>query len=139
MEKKINKILTEEEIAMLLEVAVNVSKNAYAPFSNFKVGAALLTDSGEIFSGCNVENSSYGLTVCAERNAVGNAVSSGYKKFKAILIFCETEKSTPPCGACRQVLSEFVSEDFIIILANKNKDLDFYTIKDLLPNPFKLK
>ncbi|MDP8211153.1 MAG: cytidine deaminase, partial [Candidatus Stygibacter australis] len=91
----------------LAEAAEKAALKAYSPYSGFKVGAAIMTESGEIFTGCNVENSSYGLTVCAERIALFNAITAGYQKFSEIVIYTDTEKAFYPCGACRQVLAEF--------------------------------
>src|SRR5262245_50406405 len=100
---KLNASLTEK----MRLIASDASKNAYCPYSRFAVGAAVLTETGEIFGGCNVENSSFGLSICAERNAVFHAVAQGYSKIKAVAIITEADSPTPPCGACRQVISEF--------------------------------
>src|ERR1700754_600835 len=94
----------------LEEAALGARGNAHAPYSNFKVGAALEDDSGRIHTGCNVENATYGLTVCAERVAVWKAISEGARKFRRIAIAADTDKLTPPCGACRQILWEFCGE-----------------------------
>jgi len=119
----------------LKKAAVEVSKNAYAPYSKYKVGAALLTKSGKIFTGCNVENSSYGLTNCAERTAVFKAVSEGELEFAEIIIYVDSEKLPTPCGACRQVLSEF-SNDLKITMISRDEQVES-TIADLLPLGFK--
>lgn len=103
---------------------------AYAPYSNFKVGAALLSPDGRIFIGCNVENISYGLTICAERVAIGSAVAEGVRKFLAVAVVADTEVPISPCGACRQVLAEFGIPR--VLLANRFKCLEF-TMEDLLP------
>lgn len=137
MARKKMKKLTDNQIQKLLKVAGESRAKAYAPYSKFKVGAALLTESGKVFGGCNVENTSYGLTICAERNAFANAVLNGRKKFKALLIFSGTEENAAPCGACRQVITEFAPDDFLIILANKNHELEFFTLSELFPKPFK--
>ena len=108
---------------------------AYAPYSKFRVGAALLTKSGKIFTGCNVENGSYGLTVCAERVAVFKAVSQGEKNFKAIVIYTNTKQFTLPCGACLQVLNEF-AKDLKIITVNRCGKSKTYRLAQLLPYPF---
>lgn len=122
--------LTDQKIE-LIEQARLAQKNTYNPYSKFSVGAALLTKDGKIFTGCNVENVSYGLTICAERVAVFKAISEGHKEFVAIAISTSSEKPTFPCGACRQVLSEFGNLE--IYLENDNKN---YTISDLLPFSF---
>lgn len=121
----------------MIEIARQVSRKAYAPYSNYKVGAALKTKSGKIFSGCNVENSSYGLTNCAERTAVFKAVSEGETEFEEIVIFTDSEKLPTPCGACRQVLAEFGSELKIKMISNKEEKES--TIDKLLPLGFKFK
>src|SRR5690349_8638765 len=103
----INSALSGEQYEKMLTAAREAAARAYAPYSNFSVGAALLDEQGRIFSGCNVENISYGLTICAERNAIGQAVRAGAKKIVAAMVYTPTPKPTPPCGACRQVLAEF--------------------------------
>lgn len=122
----------------LLEAARKARENAHAPYSGFKVGAALETEDGEIITGCNVENVSYGLTVCAERLAIWKAVTEGKKKFKRIAIIADTTGPCPPCGACRQVLAEFDYETDVII-SNLDGDMETMKIKDLLPRPFSFK
>ncbi len=125
----------KEEI--LLKEAIEASKNAYAPYSNFKVGAAILTKNGNIYRGCNVENASYGLTICAERTAVFNAVINGEKEFLKIAIYVDNEEILfPPCGACRQVLYEF-SPEMEVIYFNKQKK-ERTILKNLLPAGFSL-
>lgn len=114
----------------LISAAWAARENAYAPYSKFKVGAALLGSDGRIFSGCNVENLSYGLTNCAERVAVGAAVVHGIISFDAVAVVADTEVPISPCGACRQVLAEFGVRR--IILANRNESLEF-TLEELLP------
>ncbi len=116
----------------LIEAAKAVRLRAYAPYSQFSVGAALQTRSGEIFTGCNVENISYGLTLCAERNALSAAVAQGYLTFSAIAIVADTVSPISPCGACRQVLAEF-APDLQIILANLRGDMERFSLEDLLP------
>ncbi len=119
----------------LVEMAKEARKNAYAPYSNFKVGAALLTKSGRVFTGCNVENSSFGASMCAERVAVFKAVNEGEREFQAIAVVTDTKEPAMPCGLCRQVLSEF-SLDIKIYAANLNGDVRETTLKDLLPYAF---
>ena len=120
----------------LIEAAKKVSQEAYAPFSGFKVGAALLTASGKIFTGCNVENSSYGLTNCAERTALFKAISEGEKDFVELAIYSESDKIFYPCGACRQVLTEFVDDLRITIVSRS--EIVTVSLKELLPHSFKL-
>ncbi len=120
----------------LKEKAKKASENAYAPYSKFKVGAAILGLSGKIYTGSNIENSSYGLTVCAERVALFKGVSEGEKKFIALAVY--TEKIAYPCGACLQVLSEFADKDMKILLFS-SKEEKIFSLLELYPNPFKLK
>jgi cytidine deaminase len=127
----------EKEIQELVHMAKQAADKAYVPYSKFKVGAALLTSSGKMYSGCNVENASYGLSICAEQVAVVKAVSSGEIKFKIMVIFSDTEDLTPPCGACRQVVAEFNPALEIILVNNKEKRKSL-TMKKLLNSPFKL-
>jgi cytidine deaminase len=123
----------------LINEAILASKQAYVPYSNFKVGAALLTADNTIYRGCNIENASYGLTNCAERTAVFKAVSEGAKKIQAIAVVGDTDGPISPCGACRQVLAEFCEADTQIILANVKGDFDIKTINELLPGHFSAK
>ena len=120
----------------LYAMAKEMLPRAYAPFSRFQVGAALLTKEGDVFTGCNVENSSFGATICAERTAFVKAVSEGVREFEAIAIV-SSEGTAWPCGICRQVLAEFMTENAQILLADKD-GIESYTIKDLLPESFKL-
>lgn len=122
----------------LVAAARKVRKNAHAPYSKFRVGAALRAKSGKIYRGCNVENVSYGLTVCAERVAVGNAISEGERGFAAIAIVADTEKLTPPCGACRQILWEFCG-DVEVILANLRGRVETHRLSEIFPKPFEKK
>ncbi len=127
--------LTEQMINNLIETAKNALKQAYVPYSNYPVGSAMLTSGGEILSGCNVENASYGLTNCAERTAIFKAVSEGGRDIAAMAITAESENYASPCGACRQVIMEFGPEAWII-LANKNNDYQLVKAKELLPGAF---
>ena len=122
----------------LIEAATAVRENAYAPFSEFKVGAAIETDDGEIISGCNVESASYGLTVCAERVAIWKAISQGKRKVKRIAVVADTEELTPPCGVCRQIIWEF-GGDIPVIFANLHGKVETVQMKDLLPRAFDTK
>jgi cytidine deaminase len=117
----------------LFEIAVKAAENAYCPYSGFHVGAALLTPDGEIYTGCNVENASYSMTVCAERTAVFKAVSEGKKNFSAIAVAGSADgdfsRNCTPCGACLQVMSEFCGGDFTIILADgEHKLSEFFPV-----------
>jgi cytidine deaminase len=121
----------------LLAVAKAAQRNAHAPYSKFRVGAALLTKSGKVYTGVNVENASYGLTNCAERVAVGKAVSEGHRKFQAIAVVAPSA-ALSPCGACRQVLAEF-GECVIICADSRNtRRLRIHLLSELLPHSFKL-
>lgn len=126
----------------LIQMALNARESAYAPYSHYQVGAALLTDDGEIVTGCNVENASYGATCCAERTAVFKAVSEGKKHFRSIVIVGGMEGREPedyayPCGICRQVLSEFATrEDMAVIVAKSCDDYKEYSLSELLPCSF---
>ena len=124
-----------EKYKKLIGEAEQARKKAYTPYSKFKVGAAILTSEGRIFSGCNIENASFGLTICAERVAVFKAISEGFKKFEAIAIIADTIRPCYPCGACRQVILEF-GEDITLIMANLRGDIKINKIKELLPEAF---
>ncbi len=119
----------------LLEAAIKARENAHAPFSHFKVGAALEDESGRIHTGCNVENATYGLTLCAERVAVFKAISEGARKFRRIAVAADTSTLTPPCGACRQILWEFCG-NAELILVNLQKKTETFRVQDLFPRPF---
>jgi cytidine deaminase len=118
----------------IIDAAAGARGHAYAPYSQFKVGAALLTKSGKIFVGCNVENISFGLTICAERAALANAISHGGGDFEAIAIVTDSEKPAMPCGACRQVLAEF-NPNMIIIVSTVAGGAQQYQLSELLPRP----
>jgi cytidine deaminase len=126
--------LTSDTIQRLIAAAASARDRAYAPYSRYKVGAALLTDRGEVVTGCNVENASYGLGVCAERHAVGAAVALGARSFRAMAVVTDSSPPAPPCGACRQVLAEF--GDYPIILANTGEERRVTSIAELLPDAF---
>lgn len=119
----------------LLSAAVAAREHAHAPFSKFRVGAALEDESGRIHTGCNVENATYGLTVCAERVAVFKAVSEGIRKFRRIAVAADTEELTPPCGACRQILWEFCG-DIEILLGNPSGKTETLRLKEIFPRAF---
>ena len=119
----------------LVAAARAAREHAVADFSHFKVGAALETDTGDIVTGCNVENASYGLTICAERVAIFKALSEGKRAFKRIVVVADTADPTPPCGACRQIIWEFCG-DIEVTIANLQKVTKTLQMKDLLPLPF---
>ena len=119
----------------LVDAALAARANAFAPYSKFRVGAALEDDAGRIHTGCNVENATYGLTVCAERVAVFKAVSEGARKFRRIAIAADTDNLTPPCGACRQILWEFCG-DIAIVLVNPRGKTETCQLLELFPKPF---
>lgn len=125
---------------LLISMAVGAMENAYCPYSNFSVGAALLTKKGKIFLGSNIENSSFSATNCAERTAFFKAISEGEKDFDAIAVVGglkgKISDFTYPCGICRQVMSEFCDKDFKIIVAKREKDFRVYTLSELFPFPF---
>jgi cytidine deaminase len=119
----------------LIAAARTAREHAHAPYSNFRVGAAVRAKSGRIFTGCNVENATYGLTLCAERVAIFKAVSEGERGFDAVAVVADTDTLTPPCGACRQILWEFCG-DAEVILANLGGKIDRYRLSTLFPKPF---
>ncbi|MGA2301303.1 MAG: cytidine deaminase [Candidatus Acidiferrum sp.] len=126
---------TVPDYDVLISVAKQARENAHAKFSNFKVGAALHTPSGKIFGGCNVENATYGLTICAERVAIFKAISEGERRFDAIAVVTDTDTLTPPCGACRQLIWEFCG-DVPVILSNLKGKTETISMRTLFPKPF---
>ncbi len=122
------------KVSNLIEKAKKVRENAYAPYSKFKVGAVLETESGKIYTGVNIENSSFGLSMCAERIAIFKAVSEGETKFKRLVIVADTRDVVSPCGACRQVMSEF--GNFEVILSNVKGKMEVTNVEELLPKAF---
>ena len=125
--------------ALLAQKAREAMENAYCPYSNYRVGAAILAASGQIYSGCNIENGSYGATNCAERTAVFKAVSEGEREFTALAIFAEEGSAPPfPCGICRQVLSEFCSKHMPIIVYDGDRSVFNTSLEELLPYAFDL-
>jgi cytidine deaminase len=126
-----------ETKASLREAAMRALDNAHAPYSNFRVGAALLTRDGRVITGCNVENSAYGLAICAETLAVASAVSQGLTEFDEIAIASDDREPTPPCGACRQVLNEFAPNIRISSYTRDGKEAS-WTLEELLPHAFVL-
>ena len=124
----------------LLHQAREISKNSYSPYSKFAVGACVLFESGQTYSACNIENASYGLSICAERNAIAKAISENEKsKITAIAIYSPKQKRCMPCGACRQWLSEFALNDEIkIIIENTDEEIEILTLKEIFPYSFKI-
>ena len=136
------KALTKSEVNALLDAAQTVREHSHSPYSHFKVGAAVLTEDGKIFVGTNVENSSYGLTVCAERNAVSAAVSAGCRRFRALALITQKvkgQKFNSPCGACRQVMGEFFPPNtpiYIAVLDGQKRTVYCKKLSELMPFPF---
>ena len=119
----------------LIAAASAARENAHAPYSNFRVGAAVRARSGRVFTGCNVENSTYGLTLCAERVAIFKAISEGERGFDAVAVVTDTDALTPPCGACRQIIWEFCG-DAEVVLANLKGKVEVHRMSALFPKPF---
>ena len=136
--------MNEQQTKNLIEEAIRYRQRAYSPYSHYRVGAALLTASGKIYGGCNIENASYGATNCAERTAIFKAVSEKETEFTAIAIVGGPEDGAEmsfsdyayPCGVCRQVMKEFCRADFQIIVARETKDYKIFTLSELLPHGF---
>lgn len=122
----------------LLSIAYKAKKNAYAPYSNFRVGAAVLTENNKVYTGVNIENASYGASNCAERTAIFKAISDGQREIKAIAISSDNEDVIYPCGICRQVIAEFGDGNTKIICSDRNRQYRVYIAQDLLPHAFKL-
>jgi cytidine deaminase len=119
----------------LIKAAIEAREQAVAPFSKFRVGAIVETEDGKIFKGCNIESSSYGLTVCAERVAIWKALSEGYRKFNNVVVVADTAELTPPCGTCRQIIWEFC-RDANVMFANLDGESESFDMKELLPRAF---
>ena len=128
--------MTKTMTSRLLRAARAAAAQSYSPFSHFPVGAAVLAERGRVYSGTNVENSSYGLTVCAERVAIFKAISAGARRISALLVFTNTKEFTPPCGACLQVLAEFGENPEVVLACRQG--LKRFRLKDLLPLGFRL-
>ena len=120
---------------LLARKAIEAKKYAYTPYSNFNVGAAVLTESGNVYTGCNIENASFTPTICAERTAIAKAISEGDKKIKSIAVTGDSEW-TFPCGVCRQVIREFSDKNTKVIIVKSEEEYKEYTVEDLLPNSF---
>lgn len=127
--------MSEESLQQLIETAKSARLQSIAPFSNFLVGAAVKTEEGKIYTGCNVESASYGLTVCAERVAIWKALSEGERHFTELAIVADTESLTPPCGTCRQIIWEF-AKNATIVLGNLRGETQIVSIRELLPRAF---
>jgi cytidine deaminase len=127
--------MTDHERALLIAAATGAREHAHAPYSKFRVGAALRAVSGRIFTGCNVENTTLGLSICAERLAVFKALSEGERGFNGVAVVAETDVPTPPCGACRQILWEFCG-DSEVLLANLKGQVTLQRMSELFPTPF---
>ena len=131
--------MTKQELCTL---AIKSMNNAYSPYSGYKVGAALLCDNGKVFTGCNVENSSYGATVCAERTAIFKAVSDGERDFSMLAVAGGKENELSdkflPCGICRQVMAEFCKPEFIVLVVTSENTYEEFSLSELLPNAFSL-
>ena len=127
--------MSEESLRELLESAKAARLRSIAPFSNFLVGAAVKTDEGKVYIGCNVESASYGLTVCAERVAIWKALSEGERQFTELAIVADTDTLTPPCGTCRQIIWEF-AKNATIVLGNLQGETQIVSIRELLPRAF---
>lgn len=129
---------SEKAVAELYALARSASDNAYSPYSGVKVGACVVDESGKVYSGCNVENSSYGLTQCAERNALASAIAEGMQPGTAhtLLIFATGFETLAPCGACRQVMSELLADDALVISCHSETEYRSWSIAELLPYPF---
>lgn len=122
----------------LIDKAVEASHQSYSPYSKFAVGACVLTDDGNTYCGCNFENSSFGLTICAERNAIGSAIADGKRKIKAVAIYSPNSEYCYPCGACRQVMNEFKSDEGIEVITTGGDGIKVTTLTHLLPEGFVL-
>ena len=127
--------MSEEDSQSLIAAAQRARLQSVAPFSNFLVGAAVRTENGKIYTGCNIESASYGLTVCAERVAIWKALSEGERHFTELAVVADTESLTPPCGTCRQIIWEF-AKSASIIFANLKGETETFQIRDLLPRAF---
>ncbi len=130
-------MVTSEEIKELITLAEKSKENSYSPYSNFKVGSGLLIEGGEMFGGCNIENISFTPTVCAERTAIFKAISEGKTELKAISVITDDDQPSSPCGVCLQVMAEFASDDFELILAKDKDTYELYKLRDLLGRPFR--
>ncbi|MGP4071909.1 cytidine deaminase [Piscibacillus sp. B03] len=120
----------------LVKEAKSMLSQAYVPYSNFPVGAALLTKNGKLYKGCNIENAAYPVACCAERTAIFKAVSEGEREFEALAVIANTTRPVPPCGSCRQVMSEFFDPEMTVYISNKDQEVKEVKVKELLPFSF---
>ncbi|SDQ55384.1 cytidine deaminase [Virgibacillus subterraneus] len=120
----------------LIQEAITIRNKAYVPYSKFPVGAALLTKSGKVYTGCNIENAAYPVSCCAERVAIFKAIADGEREFKEMAVVADTKRPVPPCGSCRQVMSEFFDSNLTVHLTNLHNDIKSITMDDLLPFSF---
>lgn len=120
----------------LIQQAIDSREKAYVPYSKFAVGAAVRTKSGKVYTGCNIENAAYPVGLCAERVAIFKAISDGETEFEEMAVAADTNRPVPPCGSCRQVMSEFFPQDMEIHLTNLNQDTKIFTMEELLPFSF---
>ncbi|WP_338112804.1 cytidine deaminase [Oceanobacillus polygoni] len=130
--KRMSGMLTNK----LIEEAIKIRERAYVPYSKFRVGAALLTKSGKVYTGCNIENAAYPVSCCAERVAIFKAISEGETDFQELAVAADTARPVPPCGSCRQVMSEFFDKSMSIHLTNLKKEIKSFTMEELLPFSF---
>lgn len=128
--------MNENQETKLIRTATDMLERAYVPYSKFPVGASLLTKEGTVYSGCNIENASFGLTNCAERTAIFKAVSEGEKNFEYLVVTGDTDGPISPCGACRQVMAEFFSPEMKVLLTNRKGQKQETTVQELLPGAF---
>lgn len=128
--------MNDKQTASLIKSATYMLDRAYVPYSKFPVGAALMTKEGDVYSGCNIENASFGLTNCAERTAIFKAISEGEKNFEYLVVTGDTDGPISPCGACRQVMAEFFSPEMKVLLTNKKGLKKETTVQELLPGAF---
>ncbi len=129
-------MIPHEKVQALVHKAIDARSRAYTPYSKFNVGAVVIDETGKEVSGCNVENASYGLSMCAERTAIFKAVSEGSKTIETVVVVGDTDGPISPCGACRQVIAEFAGDDFTLILANMAGDTKVMTKEEMLPYGF---
>ncbi|MGM8213938.1 cytidine deaminase [Bacillaceae bacterium W0354] len=123
-------------VEQLVTIAKDMLNQAYVPYSNFPVGAALLTKDGKVYKGCNIENAAYPVSCCAERTAIFKAISEGERDFEAMAVIANTKRPVPPCGSCRQVMSEFFSPKMRVYICNENMEVMETTVEELLPFSF---
>ncbi|WP_215143383.1 cytidine deaminase [Exiguobacterium qingdaonense] len=129
-------MISKERVQELVDQAIQARERAYTPYSKFNVGAVVIDTSGKEVTGCNVENASYGLSMCAERTAIFKAVSEGSDSIETVVVVGDTDGPISPCGACRQVIAEFASDDFTLILANLKGETKVMTKEEMLPYGF---